>query len=142
MTGATVLYTPEVLALATSLSRFPLGDELPLRGLARSPSCGSTLEIGLALEGGEVSRVGIRSQACAIGQAAAAIFAQGVAGKTMADLAEAEGEVASWLTGDAVPSWPGIAGIAMAVRYPGRHGAVLLPWRAALSALPSDVAAR
>lgn len=137
MAGATALYTPEVLALATSLARFPLTDDLPLRGQARSPSCGSTLEVGLLLEEGAIARVGLRAHACAIGQAAAAIFAGHCAGLGRVGIAAAHAEVADWLAGGALPAWPGIAAIARAADYPARHGAVLLPWKAALSALPT-----
>lgn len=140
MASATALYTPEVLALATSLARYPLGDDLPFRGNARSQSCGSTLELGLALENGRISQVGLRAHACAIGQAAAAIFAEAAAGRTVPEIAAAEREVAGWLAGGPLPAWPGIATIAAAAAYPARHGAVLLPWRAALSALPSAAA--
>lgn len=142
MAGGSALYTPEILALATSLARFPLGDDLPLRGSARSQGCGSRLDIGLAMDNALVSRVGVRSHACAIGQAAAAIFADAAAGRGAGDLAEAEREVTAWLAGGLKPSWPGISGIASALPYPGRHGAILLPWRAALSALPSAAADR
>lgn len=136
-TGATVLYTPSVLALATSLARFPLGEDLPFRGTARSQSCGSALEVGFAFENGVVSRIGLRSQACAIGQAAAAIFAEAAVGRSSSELAAAESGVAAWLAGGPLPPWPRIAEIAAGANYPGRHGAILLPWRAALSALPS-----
>lgn len=141
MAGTTALYTPEVLALATSLARYPLGDDLPLHGDARSQSCGSTLELGLAFENGRISRIGLRTHACAIGQAAAAIFAGAAIGRTGPDIADAEREVAAWLGGGSLPAWPGIATIAAAAAYPARHGAVLLPWRAALSALPSAASA-
>jgi NifU-like protein involved in Fe-S cluster formation len=137
MASAIRLYTPEVLSLATAVASYPLGDDLPLRGNARSQSCGSTLEIGLSLEEGQIARVGLRSHACAIGQAAAAIFAAGAAGLTPAEIAAAERQVAAWLAGGSLPDWPGITAIAAAAGYPGRHAAVLLPWRAASSALPS-----
>jgi NifU-like protein involved in Fe-S cluster formation len=140
--SAATLYTPEVLALATSLARYPLSEELPLRGTARSQSCGSTLELGLALDEGRITGVGLRTHACAIGQAAAAIFAGTAAGRTLADIMASEREVTDWLSGGPLPNWPGIATISAAAAYPGRHGAVLLPWRAALSALPSTAAAR
>ena len=79
--SATVLYTPDVLSLAVELSRFPWKEELPLKGEARSKSCGSTIALGLGIDAqGVVTDVAIRSQACAIGQAAAAIFAQAVVG--------------------------------------------------------------
>jgi NifU-like protein involved in Fe-S cluster formation len=135
--SATALYTPEVLALATGLSRYPLSDDLPLRGSARSQSCGSMIELGLALDGSRIARVGLRPHACAIGQAAAAIFAEGVVGMSLAEVAEGGRQVAHWLTGGALPDWPGIGVIATVTAYPARHGAVLLPWRAALSALPT-----
>lgn len=137
MSAATVLYTPKVLALATSLARFPLGEDLPLRGTARSQSCGSTLEVGFALDDDFISRIGLRSHACAVGQASATIFAEAAAGRSSAELAAAEQDIAAWLAGGPLPAWPGIAEIAAGVNYPGRHGAILLPWRAALSALPS-----
>lgn len=142
MATAAALYTPEVLALATSLASYPVTDDLPLRGQARSQSCGSTLELALALDEGRIARLGLRSHACAIGQAAAAIFASGAAGRAPDEIAIAEQQVATWLTGGPLPDWPGIAAIARAADYPARHGAVLLPWRAALSALPSSAAAR
>lgn len=142
MASATALYTPEVLALAIGVARFPLDDDLSLRGTARSQSCGSALDLGLAMDdSGRVSRIGMRAHACAIGQAAAAIFAEAAVGRTMAEVAAAHVEVAAWLSGGPLPAWPGIAAIAAAPAYPGRHGAVLLPWRAALSALPSAAAA-
>lgn len=140
MASATALYTPEVLTLATGLARYPLGDDLPLRGNARSQSCGSTLELGLALEDGRISQIGLRAHACAIGQAAAAIFAEAAVGRTAPEIAAAEREIAGWLAGGSLPTWPGLATIAAAAAYPARHGAVLLPWRAALSALPSAAA--
>jgi NifU-like protein involved in Fe-S cluster formation len=137
MASTTALYTPEVLALATGLARFPLDDDLTLRGNARSQSCGSTLELGLALKDGRIAQVGLRAHACAIGQAAATIFAEAAAGRTVAEILASEHEVAAWLAGGPLPAWPGLATIAAAAAYPARHGAVLLPWRAALSALPS-----
>lgn len=137
MASTATLYTPEVLALAAALASYPLTDDLPLRGNARSQSCGSMLELGLALGGGRIMRVGLRSHACAIGQASAAIFAAAAAGRTRAEIAAAEEGVTAWLAGGPLPAWPGIAAIDAAAAYPGRHGAVLLPWRAALSALPS-----
>lgn len=138
MAATTALYTPEVLALATDLARYPLTDDLPLRGSARSQSCGSTLELGLVLdEEGRIARIGLRSHACAIGQAAAGIFAAHCVGLGPAQVAAGGAKVADWLSGGALPDWPGIAAIAAAAAYPARHGAVLLPWKAATSALPT-----
>jgi NifU-like protein involved in Fe-S cluster formation len=132
-----VLYTPEVLGLAIVLARYPLTDDLPLRGEARSKSCGSTIALGLALAAdGTIVRVGVRTQACAIGQAAAAIFAQGAVGMPAEAIARTRADLVAWLAGEgALPEWAGLAGIAAARDYPARHGAVLLAWTAATQAL-------
>lgn len=139
---AATLYTPEVLALAVSLAAYPFAEDFAHHGTARSASCGSSLRVGLDLdEQGRVTRIGLRSQACAIGQAAAAIFAGGVQGIDREGIGEAAQQIAAWLSGaEEEPAWPGLAAIAAAIDYPGRHGAVLLPWRAALDALPSAAA--
>jgi len=136
MASVATLYTPQVLALATALAQWRLDDGLIWRGAARSASCGSTLTVGLALDGeGRISRIGLAAQACAIGQAAASIMAQAAAGRSAAEFAEAEAAIAGWLSGErALPVWPGLDGIAAARDYPGRHGAILLGWRAVLAA--------
>lgn len=132
-----VLYTPAVLGLTIELARYPLTDDLALRGEGRSKSCGSTITLGLSTgAGGTIERIGVRSQACAIGQAAAAIFAGAAAGCTSAQIGQASREIAAWLCGEgALPDWPRLDVIAAARDYPARHGAVMLPWNAALSAL-------
>lgn len=138
MVSATVLYTPEVLALATGLSEFPWDDALPLKGDARSRSCGSAITLGLETDGeGRIARVAVRSQACAIGQAAAAIFAYGAAGRSGGEVRDAGEAISRWLAGEgAMPDWPGLPAIAAAQAYPGRHAAILLAWRAASELLP------
>lgn len=138
--SAAVLYTPDVLGLTIRLAAYPWDEALPLKGEARSQSCGSTIALGLALGGdGTVERIGIRSQACAIGQAAAAIFADAAVGRSSQNLAEAGEAIALWLSGEGpLPEWPGIETIAKARDYPARHGAVLLPWHAAKRALSTD----
>jgi NifU-like protein involved in Fe-S cluster formation len=140
MAGAAVLYTPEVLGLATALSNYPWDEALPLHGDARSKSCGSTIALGLSTDAdGKIDRIAIKSSACAIGQAAAAIFAAAATGRNAADIAFAERSISAWLNENGpLPDWPEIDAIAAARDYPGRHGAILLAWRAASDLLPSD----
>lgn len=144
MAGAEKLYTPELLGLAVSLADFPFDDSLSLRGSARSRSCGSALDAGFVMDGeGRVERLGLRVRACAVGQAAAAIFAQGARGVSLAEIEAAHSEVAAWLAevGE-TPAWPGIEALREARAFPGRHGAIMLPWSAALDALSSSSAPR
>jgi NifU-like protein involved in Fe-S cluster formation len=138
--SSAVLYTPEVLALATSLASHGWDEALPLKGNARSRSCGSSLELGLSLDGqGRIDRVALKSQACAIGQAAAAIFARGAKGRTASEIGAAHSAMRDWLTNGAEPpDWPGLDAIAPARDYPARHAAILLAWQAADEALSSE----
>ncbi|MBS0482852.1 MAG: iron-sulfur cluster assembly scaffold protein [Proteobacteria bacterium] len=139
MATTAALYTPQVLALATSLSAYPDEPELPLRGSARSLACGSALKLGLAIDTqGRIERVGLTTHACAIGQASAAVFAGAAIGKNRDDIQTALMQLQDWLVSAAeLPSWPGLEAIAAARAFPARHGAILLSWRAAIDALSS-----
>ena len=144
MAGADTLYTPRVLSLATGLASWPWDDALPLQGAARSKSCGSTVHLGLATDGdGRIARIAVKAQACAIGQAAAAIFAGHALGRGSADIAAAAAALAEWLAAAGPqPDWPGIELLGPARAYPARHGAILLAWQAARDLLPSGDLAR
>lgn len=139
MSAARRLYTPELLALAVELAKYPAIDGAPLHGEARSPTCGSTLAMSLSVDdAGRIDRLGMRVRACAVGQAAAAIFARHAAGRDRAAVAQTLAQLEAWLAGEArAPDWPGLAPIEPARGYPARHGAMLLPWKAALAALSS-----
>ncbi|MBO9604021.1 MAG: iron-sulfur cluster assembly scaffold protein [Novosphingobium sp.] len=142
MSGSERLYTPELLALTLRLADYPWAEDLAFAGDARSRSCGSTLAIGLDLDGaGRIARIGLRARACAVGQASAAIFADAAAGRDRAAIAAARDAMVQWLAGSGpLPDWPGIAAIAAAQAYPARHGAMMLPWEAALAALSTNEA--
>lgn len=143
MTAAARLYTPELLALAVELAEYPPLEGPTVHGEARSPTCGSTLALDLALdEAGKIERLGLRVRACAVGQAAAAIFARHSPGRGSGEIAETLRQIESWLAGDSPPpEWPDLQLVAPARAYPARHGAMLLPWKAALAALSSAAAA-
>lgn len=131
------LYTPQMLAAAVELANFPPIQNAQRAGSARSPACGSTLDMDIVLDAeGNIENVGMKVRACAVGQAAAAIFARHAAGKSAYDIRAAKDAFAAWLAeGGEQPEWPDIDLIAPARDYPGRHGAMLLPWNAADAAL-------
>lgn len=139
------LYSPALLGLATSLAQFPLTPDLPLRAEARSRSCGSVIALGLALGAdGGIEAIGMKVSACAIGQASAALLAQGAHGAHPERLRDTADALAAWLAGDAVlpTTWRGLEPLAPARDHPGRHGALLLPWKAACEALSSHEVSR
>ena len=133
-----VLYTPEILALAVSLADWPMAADLDRQAELRSQSCGSVVRVGLALDpAGHVARFGVQAQACALGQASAAILAAKVTGQTRTSLIAARDALAAFLAGERSDpgDWPGAAHLASALPYPARHGSILLPWRATVAAL-------
>jgi NifU-like protein involved in Fe-S cluster formation len=135
--GGPALYTSDILALAVELAEFPLGDELPRRGEASSRVCGSKVTMALSTDAdGRVARVGARVSACAIGQAAAALFLRSARGRSASDIAGALAGLEGWLAGADKPlPWPSLDRLDKARAYPARHAAILLPWKAALAAL-------
>jgi len=137
MASAARLYTTEVLALATGLAGHPFDPAMPHLGQARSATCGSTLELSLATdEQGRITALGVRAQACAIGQASAALFAAAAPGHSRDEIAAALADLTRWLRdGGDLPDWPALAAIAPARDHPARHGAILLAWKAASDAL-------
>lgn len=137
--SAEKLYTTEMLAAAMELADYAPLEKPDLYGSARSESCGSSLELTMVLgPHGVVERIGMRVHACAVGQASAAVFARHAKGRTAAQIQATRGELAQWLNSEgAAPDWPGLGLIAPARAYRGRHGAMLLPWNAAIAALSS-----
>lgn len=137
------LYTPELLALAVDLARWPPLADAGAHGEARSPTCGSTLALDLSLDGkGRIAGLGMQVRACAVGQAAAAIFAREAQGRDLASLSATLLQLETWLGHDGErPDWPGLDPLLPARGYPARHGAMLLPWKAALAALSSTAPA-
>ncbi|GAB5347563.1 iron-sulfur cluster assembly scaffold protein [Alteriqipengyuania sp. 357] len=140
----TKLYTPEILALAVELGDYPRLPDPDASAEVRSRTCGGTLTLDLALdEAGRVETIGLTAAACAIGQASAAIFAREARGRGPEEMLAALGEIETWLDGGAIqPRWPGIAVLAPAVAFPARHGAIMLPWKAAVQALCKEQTAR
>ena len=137
--SAEKLYTTEMLAAAMELAQYPALKNAAFHGSSRSDSCGSSLHLDIMLDQrGQLERIGMRVHACAVGQAAAAIFARHAKGATAMQLEFVCDQLSKWLGSDGpVPDWPDLSLIAPARAYPGRHGAMLLPWKAAVVALSS-----
>ena len=79
--------------------------------------------------------------ACALGQASATLLARHAAGKSLAEIRTARAAIADWFAGDGdLPDWPGFDVLVAAQAYPARHGAILLPFDAAVAALGEQAA--
>lgn len=132
------LYTTEILRLAASLQEpHPLSHE-DGRAELRSPTCGSRISLSVQLDPDRrVERLSMQVHACAFGQASAALVERHSRGLTHDEVSEAMLALSRWLAGEHHDSsgWPGVAALAPARSRKGRHGAILLPFRALLAAM-------
>jgi len=131
-----VLYNSAILRLAAA----PPVPRLvgPQASVVRvSPVCGSRVTVDLDLGGdGRVARFGSEVRACALGQAAAALLAGHVVGRSADELADAREGLAAYLKGDAETpgDWPGLDIFGPARPHRARHASILLGFDAAAAA--------
>ena len=134
------LYTVEILRLAASIPHLgPLKDAHG-REEVRSPTCGSSVTVDVTLDqDGRVARLGQQVQACAFGQASAALMGAHALGRQAGEVENALAAFAAWLDGtrDEPGDWPGLEALAPARSRRARHGAMLLPFRGLLAAIRS-----
>ena len=131
------LYTRDILRLAASLVPFEALARTDGEAEVRSVTCGSRLRLSVTVENGRASEMAQAVEACAFGQASAALMIAGAKGRDLGEARAALTGVEAWLGGDdaAAASWPGLDALAPARSRTGRHGAMLLPFRALVAAL-------
>lgn len=129
------IYTTEILRLAASLSEPRALEREDGRGEARSPTCGSRIAVSVQIEEGRVAALSQQVHACAFGQAAAALVERHAIGRSRAEVEAVMKQAGDWLSGGAgEPAW-GMAALSPALSRRGRHGAILLPFRALIGAM-------
>lgn len=132
------LYNRDILSLAVAAAEHLPNPDARHHVSARAPLCGSRILLDLDVDdAGRVTTVGMHVEACALGQAAATLLARHAPGRDLAELRRARGSIAAWFGGEdgPLPDWPGFDLLAPARDYPARHGAILLPFDAAIQAL-------
>ena len=131
------LYTRDILRLAASLGEPAVLDRIDGEAERRSVTCGSRVWVAVTIEDGRVAAVSQRVQACAFGQAAAALMIAKAPGASANEVRLALAGVERWLKGEdaAVTAWPGLGVLDPARSRVGRHQAILLPFVALLGAL-------
>ena len=130
------LYTTEILRLASSLEPQRL-DRVDSSAEERSSTCGSRIRVELQLDEGRcVAALSQEVHACAFGQASAALVAAGARGRGYDEVASGLVQLSAWLGGEQADGlWPGFEALEPARSRPARHAAILLPFRALLSAM-------
>ena len=127
-------YTRDILRLAAAV---PFREGFVFPGTERrSRTCGSRVRMAVTLDGdGRVADLTQAVEACAFGQAAAALVGAHAVGRSQAEAEAAASQVEAWLAGGPEPGWPGIAALDPVRSKPGRHGAVLLPFQVLAAAI-------
>lgn len=131
------LYSTRILGLAADIphrARLEAPDGSAKR---RSPLCGSTVTVDLALDDGVITGFGQDVKACALGQASAAIIGHNILGRTEAQVQIARDQLQAMLkSGGAAPDAPfdGLEVLGPAAEYKNRHASILLAFDATLDA--------
>lgn len=132
------LYSGRILELAADIPH--LGRLPDPQGSAkrRSPLCGSTVTVDVALKDGRVETFAQDVKACALGQAAASVMGRALAGRNLAEVEAARDALRAMLKeGGPVPAAPfeGFEVLLPARDYRNRHASILLPLEAAAEAM-------
>ena len=132
------LYHPRVLELAADISH--VGRLAAPQGSSTKVSriCGSTVTVDVALRDGRVADLGMDVEACALGQAAAAILAKHAIGSTPEEIAEARDGLRAMIKEGAEPPqgkfWE-LRHLEGVRHYPPRHTSTMLAFEAAVAAI-------
>lgn len=131
------LYNTDILTLSAGLRNESL--EAPDASTRKvSKLCGSWLEIDVTMDGERVSEAALRVQACALGQASAAILKESIIGATHAELVEARDVLKAMLKEDGEAPKGRFEKLKLlkgVKAYPARHTSTLLAFEAAVEAV-------
>ena len=133
------LYSGRILAMATEMPRVGRLERPHASVMRRSPLCGSTVTVDVAVEEGRVADYGQDVKACALGQAAASVVGANAVGRTRPEIEAARDALRAMLKeGGPVPGapWDGFEVLQPARDYRNRHASILL----AIEALAEAVA--
>jgi NifU-like protein involved in Fe-S cluster formation len=131
-------YTRDILRLAAAIPYLESFEELEGATERRSPTCGSRMRVAVELDwANRIVRFRQAVEACAYGQAAAALMGGHAMGRSAEEVGAALAELDAWLAGNGeLPNaWPGLDVLEPARSRKGRHGAILLPFRTLLAAI-------
>jgi NifU-like protein involved in Fe-S cluster formation len=132
------LYTVEILRLAATIPCLGRLEDAHGRAEVRSATCGSVVSVEVTLDKAmRVAGLAQQVQACAFGQASAALMGRHAIGRSITDVRDALADLTAWLDGtrDDPGGWPGLGDLMPARTRRARQGALLLPFRGLLAAV-------
>lgn len=137
------LYSGRILALAADMPRTARLAHPTATAKKRSPLCGSTVTVDIAVADGIITDYGQDVKACALGQAAAAVVGGNIVGLTRDQVQTGRDQLFAMLKNDGpVPDAPfaDLAVLEPARDYKNRHASILLAFDATLAALEDSTA--
>lgn len=137
------LYSGRILALAADIPHLGRLDAPDGTAKKRSPLCGSTVTVDVAVDQGRISGFGQDVKACALGQAAAAVVGAAAIGRSRDEVALARDQLVAMLkAGGPAPDAPfdGLEVLLPARDYANRHASILLALEATLEAMDAAAA--
>jgi NifU-like protein involved in Fe-S cluster formation len=132
------LYSQRILALAAGIPHIGRLEQPQGTAMRRSPLCGSTVTVDVALEDGKISRFAQDVKACALGQSSASVLGAHAIGRTRAEIETARDQLRAMIKDDGpVPDAPfeDLEVLRPARDYKNRHASILLAWEATLAAM-------
>ncbi len=132
------LYSKDVLRRAATIGRTGRLSAPDASATRVSPVCGSRITVDIAVTDGVISDYAQDVHACALGQSSAAVLAERIIGRDINELRDVAGKLRAMLVDGAPPpdgDWAGLAILAPVQAHPARHGAVMLPFEAAIEAI-------
>lgn len=132
------LYSQRILALAAGIPHTGRLEAPMGTAMKRSPLCGSTVTVDVAVSDGAVSEFSQDVKACALGQASAAVLGSAVIGRNRAEIAAAREALRALIKEDGPapePPFEALEALRPARDYKNRHASILLAWDATLAAL-------
>ena len=130
-------YTRDILRLAAAIPHQHDFAHLTDGVERRSRTCGSRVRVAVTLDDqGRVASLQQAVEACAYGQASAALMGARAMGRDRAGAEADRAALEHWLKGGPVPQgWPELAALEPALARTSRHGAILLPFEALVAAI-------
>ena len=132
------LYSARILALTAEIPHLGRMEAPQASVKRRSPLCGSTVTVDVAMADGRLSEMKQDVKACALGQAAAAVVGQAAPGTTLAQVSRARDQLRAMLKdGGPAPEAPfdGLEVLTPAAAYKNRHASIMLSIEALAEAM-------
>lgn len=132
------LYHARVLELAADIPNPGRLDAPDGTATKVSRVCGSVVTVDVRMKDGRIAAIGLDAQACALGQASAAVFAANAVGATPGEVRAARDALSAMLRAGGPPPdgrfWE-LRHLEGVREYPPRHASTMLAFDAAVAAL-------